>query len=83
MFVKKKKKENTENDINSWWRTAISSWRIKIQDSEANAWRRKSEAKVEVGNGKSEVGGRKTLLRFEWDFISGSYLKDLKYKAKI
>ena len=35
------------------------------------------------GSWKWEVGGRKTLLRFEWDFISGFYLKDLKYKAKI
>ena len=32
---------------------------------------------------KWEVGTRKTLLRFELDFISGFYLKDLKYKAKI
>ena len=32
---------------------------------------------------KLEMGSRKTLLRFEWEFISGFYLKDLKYKAKI
>ena len=44
--------------------------------------RQKSEAKVEL-SWKWEVGSRKTLLRFEWDFISGFYSKDLKYKAKI
>ena len=85
MFVKKKGKKILKliQIHGEEQRYEVDAFKYKTQRRMGDGGSQKSEAKVEVGNGKSEVGSRKTLLRFEWEFISGFYLKDLKYKAKI
>ena len=54
----KKKKETTENEINSYdeQRYEVDALKCKIQRWMRDGGSQKSEAKVEVGNGKSEVG---------------------------